>query len=274
MTRPRRSKSSNRKPKNIEEVASRVERQIKSASELPTNSRFCFYGRGGQGKTRLAATAPNVLMVDVNDKGWDSIRRDLDPKVFPIEFWQEINDVYWYLQSGDHPFESVAIDSVTGLQNLCLKFVLGDEASRDASRDPDMPSRTVYGKVSELMKTQIINFRNLPMNVIFTARQRYRTIGGETEDEESEGQVIVQPNLSPAILDTLEQAVPLVGHLTAREVRTKSKKTGKIRRSKNRRLFVGESERYTTKERYGVFPNYIEAPNVADMIAQIYGEER
>lgn len=252
-----------------EKISLRVEKKIKPASELPQNVRMLIYGRPGAGKTRLAATAPKLLLVDINEKGWDSVRRDFDPNTFPCEYWSEIDDVYWYLATADHDYESVVIDSVTQMQSLCLKFVMGDEASRDASRDPDMPSRQIWGKVGELMKTQITNFRNLPMNVIFTARQRSRSTGeddaGDVED------IVIAPNCSPTVADYLEGAVPLIGHLTQREVRLKTKAKSKKRRTVlRRRMLVGPSDRYITKERYGVFGSHIDAPDIAEMIDLIY----
>jgi hypothetical protein len=229
-----------------------------------------FYGRSGVGKTRLASSAPEVLIVDVNEEGTDSVRRDYNPDVYPVTFWTDLSDVYWYLQSGEHTYRSVAVDGVTSMQNLCMKFVLGDEASRDASRDPDMPSRAVWGKVGELMKTQITNYRNLPMNVIFTALQRSRATTGEEGDIED---LIITPNCSPSILSHLEASVSLIGHLATREVVVRRKKGDKVVRSKSRkqRLLVGPSERYSTKERYGVFGDYIDAPDLGTMIESIYG---
>jgi len=246
-----------------------VRRKIKKASKQATNFRALLYGRPGATKTRTLATAPDVLLIDVNEKGWDSIRRDLDVDVYVVEYWEEINDVFWYLQSGDHPYKSFGLDSMTAMQNLCMKFVLGDEASRDASRDPDMPSRQVWGKVGELMKTQITNYRNLPMNGIFTARQRNRQIGEEEDSDE----FIIAPNLSPAIADMMEGAVPIIGHLSQREVRVKKKGQKKRVTTVRRRLLVGPSERYITKERYGVFESYVDAPNLAEMIEACYGVE-
>lgn len=265
----KRQKSS-KQPKNIEKLMARVNKKIKPASELPTNFRALVYGRPGCGKTRLCASAPDVLWIDINEKGWDSIRRDYDPKSYPVEFWHELDDVFWFLQSGEHPFRSVAVDGVTAMQVLCMKFVLGDEASRDASRDPDMPSRQVWGKVGELMKTQITNFRNLPMNVIFTARERSRQVGEDEEDME----FVIGPNISPGSADYLEGAVPLIGHLTQQEVRIKDKKKrGKVRTTVRRRLLVGPSEKYITKERYGVFGPHIDSPDITEMIEAVYGKE-
>jgi hypothetical protein len=202
------------------------------------------------------------------------VRRDLDPNVFPAERWPDISDVYWYLQSGDHDYDTVAVDGVTAMQTLCMKFVLGDEAARDASRDPDMPGRPTWFKVTELMKTQITNFRNLPMNVIFTATQRTKSIGDDSDDGIAE--TFIGPNCSPAVADHLEQAVSLIGYISTREVRVrvKTKKGGtpKIKRTQRTRLLVGPSERYQTKDRYGVFGPYIDQPNLTEMIKRAYEE--
>lgn len=259
--------SSTAKAARIEAVAKRIHR----ASELPQWVRVLIYGRSGKGKTRVAATAPNVLIIDVNDQGTDSVRRDIDPNVFQAVTWSDVIDIYWYLQAGDHEFESFAVDGITAMQALCMKFVLGDEAARDASRDPDMPSRPIYNKVTELMRTQITNFRNLPMNAIFTALTRTRT--GAQEDDDDDFGTFISPGCSPAIADHLEASVGLIGHLTSKEVQVKVKGTKERRMVVRRQLFVGPSERYLTKDRYGVFPPYIVQPNLSKMIREIYGNK-
>jgi AAA domain len=259
VARPRRGKKSTAELAKINE---RVSGKILPASKIHDPVRICIFGPGGQGKTRLASTAPNVLLIDVNEKGTGSTKRDLDPNVFPVEFWHEIDDVYWYLQSGDHPYESYALDGVTEMQTLCMKFVLGDEASRDASRDPDMPSRGVWLKMTELMKTQITNYRNLPMNGVFTARDRSRDIG----EDEDEPQMVVMPNCSPGVWSHLQGAVSIIGYLSQREVRLKGNKNKTVKRST---LLVGPSDRYATKERFGIFSRQIRSPNLSAMFERI-----
>ena len=264
MPRTRRSTSSRT---DRSEVTARVRAKIHPASELSQNQNVLIYGDSGTGKTRLAASAPKVLMLDVNDKGHDSVRRDINPDYIQIEYWREINDIYWFLQEGDHSYESVAIDTVSNLQNICMDFVLGDEASRDASRDPDMPSRQAWGKVGKLMRTQIINYRNLPINTIFVAQLRARQIGDEDDDT---GEILYGPEVSPSIEKSLKAAVGTIGYLTKREVVIRNKKRKTARKEIRRRLLLGDSERYVSKDRNGVFPDLIDAPDLADMLALIY----
>lgn len=259
------------KPADMAKHQEKVLKRIKPASKLPKHFRACIFGRSGSGKTRLGSTAPKVLMIDVNEEGTDSVRNDIDPDVFQVKFWQEINDVFWFLESGDHQYRSVCIDGVTSLQTLCMKFVLGDEASRDASRDPDMASRQVYGKVNELMKTQIINFRNLPMNVIFTALERKKVTG---DDEDEEVEIFSSPECSPGIAKTLEAAVGMIGYLSSTQVLGPKKEGEKKRpRVTRTRLAIGASERYLTKDRYGLMVPYIDYPNINTMLKLIYGKE-
>jgi len=263
-------KKSSNKPADLSKHNLKIKKQIMPASKRPKRYRACIYGRSGVGKTRLAATAPRVLLIDVNDEGTDSVRNDIDPQTFYVHYWQEINDIYWFLESGDHDFLTVALDGVTSLQNLCMKFVLGDERSRDASRDPDMASRQIYGKVNELMKTQIINFRNLPMNVIFTALERKKATG---DDEDEDIEIFSSPECSPGIAKTLEAAVGMIGYLSSTTVYGPRKEGQKKRpRVIRTRLQLGASERYLTKDRYGLMVPYIDHPNIEKILGDIYGQ--
>jgi AAA domain len=130
-----------------------------------------------------------------------------------------------------------------------------------------MPSRQVWGKVGELMKTQITNFRNLPMNVIFTALSRTRISGEEGDDEE----ISYGPACSPSIAGHLEAAVDVIGHLTTREIHVKKKEGEKVERIKviRRRMLVGPHAQYMTKDRHGLFGEYIDNPNLTKIFKQI-----
>lgn len=251
------------------DVRSKVLARIKRASELEQHQRMLIYGTSGVGKTRMVATAPDVLIIDVDEKGTGSTRRDTNPYVYQVSKWSDLIEVFWYLQEGDHPYKSVGIDGITAMQTLCLNFVLGDEASRDASRDPDMPSRQAWGKAGQLMKTQITNFRNLPMNVIFTALTRTKTVG---DDEDDMGDTITGPACSPSVSGHLEAAVDTIGYLTTREVVVKKKDNTKHKVTRTR-LLVGPSPRYVTKDRNGLFGEYVDQPNIAKMLQTIYDTE-
>lgn len=254
------------KPSDMSKVRQRVEKKLVRASKMPQNQNILIYGEPGTRKTRLAASAPNPLIIDVNDKGQDSVRRDFDPMYYPLDRWADLNDIYWYLQEGSHDFKTVVIDHVTNLQNICMNFVLGDEASRDASRDPDMPARQAWGKVGQLMKIQLINFRNLPLNTVFIAHLRQN----EVEGEDDEVTYKLGPEVSPAVQKVLTGCVGTIGMMTKKEVYVKSAKTKKRRKEVRTRLMIADSEHYISKDRNGVFGEYIDAPDLTEMLEMIY----
>jgi hypothetical protein len=245
-----------------------VRKRIHKASEFPHNQNILVYGKPGVKKTRFCATAPDVIIIDVDEEGTDSIRRDLDSDVIRVYSWMEVDDIYWFLQEGAHSYKSVAMDGVTGMQTLCMNFVLGEAAARDASRDPDMASRQSWGKIGKLMKTQITNYRNLPMNVLFTATERAREADDSSEDEEIVR--VFGPNVSPSVASHLEQSVGTIGRMVKREVVVRSAKTKKTRREVRSRLLLGDSERYISKDRNGLFGEFIDAPDFTEMLRAIY----
>ncbi len=196
---------------------------------------LCIYGKTGVGKTTFCATAPDVLLVDCNELGTMSIE-DTGIDVTYITSYEEINLLYWFLAKGNHNYKSVAIDTISSLQALCLSFVLGEAAAMDLSKDPKMPDRRDYGKITVLMSDVILQFRNLPLNVIFTAHERSWS--------EDEGEVEVCPDLPPRVRAILEAAVDILGRLYTKEVETP---TGK--RTIERRLLVGPHDKYRSKSR-------------------------
>lgn len=224
--------------------------------------KILIYGMNGKGKTWLGATGPKPLIVDCNEKGTLSVRKVPDVKQFKVETWTDIDLAFWWLKRGKHDRETVVIDTVTSLQALCMKFVLGDEASRDPTKDPMMPSKREYGKVAELMRTVILNFRNLPMHVVFLAQERR----GFVEDDEEAPEVF--PNVSPSIRDTLTASVDIIGRVYVREVVTK--KGGKKVTGPGYRLLVGPNERYLTKDRSNAgLAKTVRDPSVSGIIEQI-----
>jgi hypothetical protein len=134
-----------------------------------------------------------------------------------------------------------------------------------------MASRQAWGKIGKLMKTQITNYRNLPMNTIFTATERSRESEEGGEDEELIR--VWGPNVSPSVTSHLEQAVGTIGRLVKREVVIKNKKRGTTRREVRSRLLLADSERYVSKDRNGVFGEFIDAPDFTEMLRLIYQKE-
>jgi phage nucleotide-binding protein len=243
----------------------KAQSRVRSASQSFDWAKILVYGNNGKGKTRFGASGPRkVLLVDCNEKGSLSVRNYEGVDVFAIETWADIDLAFWMLKSGNHDYQTVAIDTVTSLAQLCMKFVLGDEASRDPTKDPNMPGRREWGKVGELMRTTILNFRNLPMHVVFLAQERR----GFNDDDDDDSTPDVFPEVSPSVRTTLTAAVDIIGRVYVKEVVGKGEKKGET--AYEYRLLIGPSERYLTKDRSEAgLPTTIRLPDAHDNLDKL-----
>lgn len=224
------------------EGAEKAKSLIQKVGDVEDYLKLVIYGRNGMGKTTFGASSDlKTLIIDFNEQGTLSVRSRKNVSVYRVQFWDEIDWIYWYLKAGKHDYEVVVLDTVSSMAVIGMKWVLGDELSRDASRDPIMPDKRSWGKLGQLMQNQIYNFRNLPMHVVFTAHERNTT----TEDEEGGTLLETHPELSPAPRSTLLGAVHVVGRLFTREVQVK----GDSKKKTERRLLVGPHPRYVSKIR-------------------------
>lgn len=221
--------------------------------------KICAYGPNGSGKTRLAGSAPKVLVIDINEEGDRSIKGMPGTRVIQVSTWEEIGRCYWYLQSGKHPFESVALDTLTEMQACALSFVLAEAENRDPTREKAMPDRRTWGRAGQLMRAMLVAYRNLPLHVIFTAQQRI------VRDEDSGEIEEICPDLPNSSRGIAMGSVGILGRLMPREVRVRQ--DGKVRKVWRDQMMVGPHEIIQTKDRTGSLPPIISNPTIPDLIA-------
>ena len=82
--------------------------------KTPKAPRIMIYGYEGVGKSTWAASAPNPIFIQTED-GLDNI----DTNKFPIaKTWNEVVEQMNALVSEEHDFQTVIVDSVSGLERL------------------------------------------------------------------------------------------------------------------------------------------------------------
>ena len=135
------------------------------------------YGRSSVGKTTLVGSADavpemrKVLFIDV-EAGTLSLRKtNYEVDVVRINDWNQLDDLFGALYSGDHEYQTVILDSLTEIQELCMRAIMAAMKSDpdNFERDPDVPGMYEWNKAEKKIKAFIRMFRDLPMNVIFTA---------------------------------------------------------------------------------------------------------
>lgn len=239
-----------------EEVKALAKR-IRSVDEVSPYVKVLVYGANGTGKTRFAASAPNCLIVDINEEGTRSAV-GTGSRVLEVRNWKDVGDAYWYLKSGKHKYESVAIDTITGMQELAMSFVLGEAEDRDPTREKSMPDKRSYGRAGQLVKGMLLAYRNLPMHVIFTAQER------NIRDDDTGETVDTTVDLPAGSRGTAMGSVGVLGNLTTKEVRVK--KHGKSTKRWMDHLLVGPHEVIRTKDRTNGLGHVVRNPTVPIVI--------
>lgn len=202
------------------------------------------YGKIGTGKTYFSGTCPGPkLFLDIRERGLKSVvGAEGDQKKRIVDTFEMFMMAYFYLRSGQHNFQTVVLDNITNLQKLILNYCMGKEENWDPTIDKDMPSRREYGYLAQYMQTWIINFRNLPMNVIFISQEK----SGDDTDLESDEPVIF-PLLTQSVRGIVGGAVDFVGQTYIKSM--EQEKDGKVVTVPKFCMRIGPNPRYQTKIR-------------------------
>lgn len=228
------------------------------------------YGRYKKGKTRFCLTAGRgkILIVDP-EHGTDRFIK-ANPNVWHLESWEETDDLYKFLRSGDHTFEYVAIDGLSRIANMALRYVTRRAEEADLNRRPGQTTQRDYGNAGELMKGLFYNLHALDMGVIYTAQER--TIDGADEEEDEDLQVAnIQyvPDLPKGSRAAVNSIVDVIGRLYTVKVPGKSGED-----EVKRRLWLAPSVSYDTGARSEYkLPDYLENPTVPRLVGLIEGKK-
>jgi hypothetical protein len=211
------------------------------------------YGRNKKGKTRFSLSngIDRTLHIDP-EQGTDTMKT-LNPYVWPITSWKDMNEAWGAIRTyqlspyilgqgkSKEPFDTIAVDGCTKINNLALKHVGRIAEQRDLDRIPGMTDRRDYNKSGELMKDMINGFLNLRMNVIFTAQERMITSTPVDEaDEGDDEQLYFVPDLPAGVRGALNSVVDVIGRIYVVKVEIKGETKTR------RRLQIGHHELYDT----------------------------
>lgn len=146
-----------------------------------------IYGDSGVGKTVLAGSDDDVLFIAPEDNGTLSAKRfGSTARKWKIHGWDDIVAAYNWLYSLDPiPFNWVVLDSLTEMQDMCMRKILEEGIELNPSRDPDTPQLQDWIPYQNRFMRLVKAFNSLDVNVLYTALQM--------EEETEDGEIVVLP---------------------------------------------------------------------------------
>ena len=152
---------------------------LKSTGNLAGNGvKLLVYGQAGAGKTSLIPTLPNPIVLSA-EGGLLSIQ-DAELPYLEITTMAELQEAYkWLTESAEAAqFESVAIDSISEIAEVCLNY------EKKVNKDP----RAAYGAMQEQMADIIRVFRDLPAKHVYMSAKLEKT-------QDEMGRVLYAPSM-------------------------------------------------------------------------------
>lgn len=239
--------------------------------------RILVYSRNKKGKTRLASTAPDVLILDAEDG--TKYETKLNPKVWHVPDWQEINDAYAYLKLGEHPYRWVTLDGLPKIYQSALVFVRRTQEERDLSRIPGMVQVQDYNKANQLVNGLLWNFHSLSnLGLIITSQERMIEVvemGDADEEDEAVTHRFVA-DVPDGCRSTVNSIVDIIGrmYIVRGEFERRFKKPdGEIvsrKTNKEHRIWIGPHNLYDTgfRSEYDL-PDFLPNPRVSTILEAI-----
>lgn len=244
---------------------------------------FTVYGRSGTGKTTFFSTFPRRrLLLDVADRGTDSVADVPYLDVLTIDSWQKFEDVYQWLKENPGKYESICVDTVTQLQDLAIREEGRKRKRGGRAGDFGTLSQSQWGTISGKLKDWLGDYRNLYLSeeegginvdVCFLGQDRVFNLDDAADRNlDSAIDPEVSARLMPSVVGQLNAMSDVIA---CTFVRMKTNRKTKERTAQYC-LRIGPNDVYTTKIRKprGVeLPDYLVDPTYEDIVALIKGAE-
>lgn len=246
------------KTKDYKAIAAK---KIRKPGEKP--KRVLIYARNKKGKTTLGSSAPKTLVLDP-EGGAEAL--DPNTEIYPIDRWEDLNEAFLFLRSGQHSYDWVNVDGLTRINNMALRYIMGQQEERDLDRIPGQVQQRDYGKSGELMKGMLFNFHTLPLGVVYTAQERMEIPGEfDTEDDDEEqAEARYVPDLPKGVRSSVNAIVDCIGRLYT--VKLEHPKDPELK-VVQRRLYIGSSDAFDTGIRSKhKLPDMIKNPTIPKLV--------
>jgi hypothetical protein len=218
------------------------------------------HGESGVGKSWLGDTVPGPRLIIDAEGGstftpsekvyWDSQTgappEGHDSVVTLVRDFTTLQRIFQWLNSGQHPFKSVVLDSLTEIQKRCMDVIAGT----------NQPTQQNWGQLLRDMETLVRQFRDLKMHPL----RPLEVVMFITTSKPDSGKL--RPHVQGQLMLTLPQYVDVVGYMYVQP-----DAAGQLARI----LMVQPYPGFVAKDRTSKLDPYVQNPNVGQMMEVIYG---
>lgn len=233
--------------------------EIIDIEDLTEPINILCHGDTGSGKTRMWSWLPDMLIIAVED-GVISAKAGgvTGTKVWRAPTWPDIVAAFEWVRDNPGVFKWILIDSMTKVQSVCLRHIMENVVRANPSRDPHIPAQGDHFKWQLSVKQVVVDFNELPENVIWLARSMNR--------ESPDGDDIVVPLIEGKDYGISAWVCGEMGLVCYLKKET-SKKTGKT----VRKLYTGEHSMYWCRDRFNVLPHIMQFTSDKGIAAKVVG---
>lgn len=204
------------------------------------------YGDPGVGKTVLAGTSPNCLLLESAMDGSESAAiQGSKAEKWKMRDWNDMTEAYEYLRHEKHGYDWVWLDSITLFQELGLDMIMEDLVAVKPHRSLFLPDRGEYGENMRRLSMWVRNMKPLDFNFgIIAHAMRY---------EDEEGRELLWPAIQGVNMpQKICGYMGVVGYLTVRRKEAKDE----------RMLLTNKTAKYYAKDRFDALGGRLTNPTI------------
>ena len=160
------------------------------------------YGQPGVGKTTLALSAPNPILIDL-DHGLHRVQKENQCPSVQVSNFEEILEL---IQSEDiKGFNSIVIDTFEKFIDCMFDYLVSKNAK--LKNYNGMPSQAGWGQIKTTSKKIVSDLLKMSKNIIFVAHDR---------EDKSGDEITIRPDISGASGKDLIKMIDLVGYMSVK----------------------------------------------------------